>query len=1292
MRGPLTWDRSKLLAPIAALVVGLVVPTSAKADTPAIQQLMENARYWQKRGRADRAVEAYNKVLRANPRHAGALSALGHYYARKGNKRAALKMLKRLRSVHPNSSKVTKLERAITIGGSYEKIVAEARDLVKQRKFDAAVAKYREAFGSKPPRDMALEYYQTLGGSKNGWEPAEQGLRALHKASPRKTRYRLALAKHLTYREHTRREGIRMLSEMAQHSKARKQARRAWRQALIWLHVGQADIPRLEKYLAVVGDDAEIRRRLTDWNKTVTVRQTVAVQQKINYRDRRHSEIFDLINKGQVDEADSKLTVIERKHGHDATCLLARGIIHMRREEFGKAVEILEKAKAKAPKRSDEWGKPLAASKFWKVVKDAETARLAGQFDKAEELLNEALKMTAENPQFAHLQLAHLNAAKGEFVKAEEMYRSVLKTDANNAEATRGLVMVFIGTQQIEEAVALNKRLMKLDRSKAFDEKKLEAEVLRARANKARANKELSDAREMLKRASQLDPTNKWVLLDLAYTLNEMRLHSESRKTVDRLLAMDGKLMPAKLLKAQLLADSGQFRRAMEYLDQVSAGDLSSDALEMKEHLEIQLQAKKAVSDAQLGKMMIAERALHELTLKTKGKPKLAGHVALAWADVGNYDQAQRMLMEVLIQEPDNEVDLRLQLAAIQLRGNMDAEFATTVNQLIHSEAKLTARQMTDLSQLRVAHAVRTADKLREAGENKRAFQYLRPLLSEHRSNADLYSALGRLFLSSGEPQEARTVFMRVLKHNPKSLDARDGAVAASLAMHERDEARNLVLQGLAQSPRSPRMHLIAGRFYATVGEDDNAMNVLEQGIMLADGSPEGRAKGRSLLRKRNKAPRIGDGASTDQIVALAQASFVGESTDDAANDMQVASGIHAELRAEVDNISKRYNTEIGADLGFRHRFGEAGLSQLSEFSLPVWASVPLGYRGRIIFSAMPIYLTAGEAVLTEDGAWTRLGTGALQAGAAPDESVAQSASGAALGIAYNYKGFSIGIGSTPLGFPLSTVTAGLSYKQQFGSFGLSLTADRKPMTDSLLSYAGQTDPVTGEVWGGVMHNKGRIDLAYISDDMTMYLFGGGSYVQGTFVPDNVYAVGGLGALWSVARWDGNQLITGLNASVLSYKENLRYFSLGHAGYFSPQLFAHVGVPFRWSASSGRLSYEVKGEPGLNYFEEDNPDYFPHDQARQSALAFITDEEGEPQPAAYAANESSFGFALDASARISYQIMPNLVLGITAKYHTAEDYQEFVGMGNIRFQFTKRKSQPITTGPSISDMDIRGLE
>ncbi|MFT7623143.1 MAG: tetratricopeptide (TPR) repeat protein [Myxococcota bacterium] len=1276
MRGPLTLDRIKLLGPIAALVVGLVAPSVAKADTPAIQQLMENARYWQKRGRSDRAVEAWNKVLRASPRHPGALSALGNYYARKGNKRAALKMLKRLRGVQPNSAKVAKLERAITVGNTYEKLLGEARALVKERKFDAAVAKYKEAFGGTPPRAMALEFYQTLGGSQNGWEPAEQGLRKLHEASPRKTRYRLALAKHLSYREHTRREGIRMLAEMAQHSKARKQARHSWRQSLIWLHIGPNDIARLEQYLSVVGEDKEIRRRMTDWSKTVTVRQAVASNSKshIDYKGRQHTEVFELINADKVDEADAKLGALEKRHSHDAICLLARGIIQMRRQQFTDATKTLEAAKAKAPGKKELWEKPLAESKFWSVVKQAEKLRLSGEFDKSEAMLNEALKMTIQKPEFAQLQLAHLHAAKQEFTRAEEMYRAVLKDSPKNTDAIRGLVMVFVGTQQVEEALALNKQLIRMDKSKAFPEKQLEAEALRARARVARDTRKLNEARELLERAVSLDPTNKWAALDLAYTLNDLGLREKARAQVDRLLSMDSKLVPAKLLKAQLLADSGQFRRAMEYLGQVGDGSLNKDALKLKNSLQIRLLAKKAVSDAMMGKMMNAERSLHELTVQIRGNSDLVGHVALAWADIGNYERAIRVLRDALAQEPKNMVDMQLQLAAILLRGNLDREFATIVNELIQGERSLSARQMTDLAQLRVAHAVRTADRLREAGEYKRAFQYLRPLLQEHRSDANLYSALGRLFLSSGEPMEARTVFLRVLKHNPKNLDARDGAVAASITLHKRDDARHLVLQGLAQSKRSPRMHLIAGRYYATVGEDDSAMEVLEQGLMLADGSADGRLKGRSMV-KRHRAPRISQGASTDQIVALAQANFVGDSRSDS-DDMQMATGIEGELRTAIDSISKRYNTEVGSDLSFRHRFGEVGLSQLSEFSLPVWASVPLGYRGRVIFSAMPIFLSAGEAAMTEDGAWTRLGTGALQAGAAPGDSVPQSAAGAALGIAYSYKGFSAGVGSTPLGFPLSTVTAGVTYKQQFGSFGLSISGDRKPLTDSLLSYAGQTDPVTGEVWGGVMHNKGRIDLAYISQDMTMYIFGGASYIQGTFTPDNIYAVGGLGAIWSVAKWDGNELLAGINASVLSYKDNLRYFSLGHAGYFSPQLFAHAGVPFRWASNSGKFSWAIKGEPGLNYFEEDAPAYFPQDAARQSALSFITDEEGEAQPGTYPERDSSFGFALDATAQISYQLMPNLVLGLTAEYHTAEDYQEFAGMGNIRFQFTKRKASP----------------
>ena len=90
---------------------------------------------------------------------------------------------------------------------------------------------YRQLYGDQPPNgDIALAYYQTLYGTASGKQQAIAGMRALVDRNPTDPRYAIALGVMLTYDQHTRAEGIRIL----QAHPSDPGAQSALRQALIW--------------------------------------------------------------------------------------------------------------------------------------------------------------------------------------------------------------------------------------------------------------------------------------------------------------------------------------------------------------------------------------------------------------------------------------------------------------------------------------------------------------------------------------------------------------------------------------------------------------------------------------------------------------------------------------------------------------------------------------------------------------------------------------------------------------------------------------------------------------------------------------------------------------------------------------------------------------------------------------------------------------------------------------------------------------------------------------------------
>src|SRR5450830_1544004 len=170
----------------------------------------------------------------------------------------AAKYVAQLKKVAPNYPGLANIEQSINVMRNGPQLQT-ARELAK------AVSTYQNALGGQAPRGpLALEYYQTLGGTAQGWESARKGLEQLAQEQPDDARIALALAQHLTYRDATRREGIAHLARLASHPEVGSAAIESWRKALAWTGSRSADIPLYQQFLRAFPGDAAVQSRLSE--------------------------------------------------------------------------------------------------------------------------------------------------------------------------------------------------------------------------------------------------------------------------------------------------------------------------------------------------------------------------------------------------------------------------------------------------------------------------------------------------------------------------------------------------------------------------------------------------------------------------------------------------------------------------------------------------------------------------------------------------------------------------------------------------------------------------------------------------------------------------------------------------------------------------------------------------------------------------------------------------------------------------------------------------------------------
>ncbi len=599
--------------------------------------------------------------------------------------------------------------------------------------------------------------------------------------------------------------------------------------------------------------------------------------------------------------------------------------------------------------------------------------------------------------------------------------------------------------------------------------------------------------------------------------------------------------------------------------------------------------------------------------------PALMGLVASAWSERGDHRRALDTFEAALTRAPSPPTALRLQYAAALLRAGHDTELDATLDELAGDPAT-TARERRDLVRLRIGAAVRRADALRERGELEAAYAALAPALRDHPGDRTVLGALARLFHGAGAYEDAGAAWAKVLDAAPDDLAARQGAVLTALAAGEPEAAERLVDEGLKRRPDDAGMQLLAGRYFARMDEDERALDALRRARALA------------------RAPQ-----------PLVQA----------ADDRFGGGSLPSEIQREIDVLRRRQHVQVGGATEIRRRDGEPGFGAVDGLRTPAHVRVPLGVATHATFTAEPVLLDAGTLALDDANVARRFGSvGArgLRGGAPRD----QAAEGVAIGLAWRFRGLTLDVGSTPLGFPARAIVGGVRWDGRLGPVGLAVDVARRPVEDSLLSFAGARDPATGDVWGGVVRQGARLEARGTVRRLDWRASGGAHHVTGHDVAGNWRIEGGAGADWPLYDRDAARFTAGLAVSGMAHEHDLGHFTLGHGGYFSPQRFLRAGVPFSWTGVARRLRWEVRAAPGVNWFREADAPFYPDDATLQAAAGDVH------------RGQTRSGFAFDGLAVLGHTFGEGLDAGLRAGVHGARDYEEWTAGLYLRLDFQSR--------------------
>jgi hypothetical protein len=388
-----------------------------------------------------------------------------------------------------------------------------------------------------------------------------------------------------------------------------------------------------------------------------------------------------------------------------------------------------------------------------------------------------------------------------------------------------------------------------------------------------------------------------------------------------------------------------------------------------------------------------------------------------------------------------------------------------------------------------------------------------------------------------------------------------------------------------------------------------------------------------------------------------------------------VRSSASGSLQREIDDLRADRAGQVSGGMSWRGRSGDAGTSSLSDISTVIEGRFPMGDSGHLVLRMEPVFLSAGSVSSTDFNASQQFGTNALaNVGGGQGTTREQQDSGMAISVGFETPRLKLDIGTTPLGFQVQNLVGGVAYNDTLGALKVKLDVSRRPVTDSLLSYAGTVDERTGTTWGGVTATGGRLEVGVEDGPFGMYGYSGMHFLNGKNVVSNSRFEAGAGAYYKFIKDTDMELTAGLNLTALGYKQNLRYFTLGHGGYFSPQRYFSLSLPVDLAGRAGKLAYRLEGSIGIQSFRENSVAYFPGDSALQAQWETVATANAVAAPTgvtwkAFYPGQSKTGLGFRLGAEAEYRLAPQWTLGGKVSMDNASNYTQTSGMVYVRYHF-----------------------
>lgn len=778
--------------------------------------------------------------------------------------------------------------------------------------------------------------------------------------------------------------------------------------------------------------------------------------------------------------------------------------------------------------------------------------------------------------------------------------------------------------------------------------------------NALKANK-TAQAERYYQQARNIDNTDSYAVLGLGDAAAARKDNDAAERYYRQALRMDSGNSNAVRGLANIYREQSP-EKATQFIQSLSASQRRSiDDIERSLTNE-QLSAQAEQLESQGNYAQAAEIQRRRLAL-SPGDVWITYRLSRDLYSAGQRSQADNLMRQLASQKPGDPD--QVYASGLYLSGNdRDRAALAHLNTLPRDKWNGNIQALAD--RLQSNQVLENANRLRDGGKEQEA----EALLRQQPPSTRIDLTLADWAEQRGDHEAAKTAYNTVLQREPQNEDAILGLTEVNLAQGNRDAARaELAKLPAAQNgePLSLNMQRRIAMAQAGLGDPAAAEKTFNAIVPQAKSQPPSMEsalvmRDAARFQAQNGQPQQALDTWKDAMVSSGitttrptdNDSFTRLTRNDEKDDW-----LKRGVRSDAGDLYRQQDLNVTLQHDYWGSSGTGGYSDLKAHTTMLQVDAPLS-DGRMFFRSDLVNMNAGSFD-TNNGTYDP--TWGTCAETPCHGSTNQSANGASVAVGWQNNTWAWDIGTTPMGFDVVDVVGSLSYSNDLGPIGYTLNAHRRPISSSVLAFAGQKDPNTDTTWGGVRATGGGVSMSYDKGEANgIWSSLSADSLTGKNVEDNWRVRWMTGYYYKLINQDNERLTVGVSNMLWHYDKDLSGYSLGQGGYYSPQEYVSFALPVNWRKRTENWSWELGGSVSWSHSKT-------KDVMRYPLQGLIPDNE----PGRYidkgvmGTGSSSSGTGYTARAIVERRVTSNWFVGLGVDIQEAKDYTPSHALLYVRY-------------------------